>query len=168
MSAIKTFPKSALRIDELQWFDVLNSTPEESGVYLTRNQRDQFWFKYFDAQCGTWILSWSELKNHAPRADTRIDHPRQASQVIAWANAAGEPQQVQAISTVESTQVSTVGLRPLIDHASAVRHVGTKRKAANQPDKMSRINFNTQQGPAFDRMRDGITISKEHGHWECY
>lgn len=60
-------------------------SPAQSGVYLTRNDRNQDWFRYFDARLGHWYMSWAEMQTQVARGSSRISDADMASEVVAWA-----------------------------------------------------------------------------------
>lgn len=70
---------------DVHWNEQLMESPAKSGVYQTRNDRNQTWFKYFDANYGLWYMSCAELKENAARNTARISAPDIARQVVAWA-----------------------------------------------------------------------------------
>jgi glyoxylase-like metal-dependent hydrolase (beta-lactamase superfamily II) len=76
---------SVLGIYQLRWTPTPGHSPQQSGVYLTRNERDEDWFRYFDARLGDWYRSWAEMKARALRGSTRIDPAETAREVVAWA-----------------------------------------------------------------------------------
>lgn len=83
---MRPFSKLALAQSAgIRWNEAAAIQPEQSGVYLTRNERDQHWFKFFDAHYGLWYMSWAELKDNAPRAVARVCGPDIATEVVAWA-----------------------------------------------------------------------------------
>jgi len=83
------FSASVRNIYQFRWSPNPDTGPERSGVYLTRNSRDQEWFRYFDARLGDWYASWAEMKTRVARdASTRIHHTELASEVVAWAHRA--------------------------------------------------------------------------------
>lgn len=61
-------------------------SPEQSGIYLTRNQRGQEWFRYFDARLGDWYMSWTEMRDRGEHGSARIHRTALNSEVAAWAH----------------------------------------------------------------------------------
>lgn len=59
--------------------------PEQSGVYITRDEKNQTWFKYFETNCGEWYMSWAELKANAPRQAAKLCPSDVPMHVVAWA-----------------------------------------------------------------------------------
>ncbi len=82
---------SPTRSAGIRWNEAAGIQPAQSGVYLTRNDRDKHWFKFFDANYGLWYMSWAELKDNAPRSVARVSSPEVATQVVSWARCS--PQQ---------------------------------------------------------------------------
>lgn len=83
MSSLST---SVLGIYKLLWNPNPAQSPETSGVYLTRNDRDQEWFRYFDARLGDWYMSWAEMQTRASQHSARIGDAELANEVVAWAH----------------------------------------------------------------------------------
>ncbi|TXT38634.1 MAG: hypothetical protein FD135_2737 [Comamonadaceae bacterium] len=77
---------SYLGIYRVQWNTAPDANPSKSGVYLTQNDRNECWFKYFDAYWGQWYMSHAELRNHSPVQTTRIPASDLLSHVVAWAH----------------------------------------------------------------------------------
>lgn len=69
----------------IRWNEQPNDSPAKSGVYQTRNDRNETWFKYFDANYSLWYMSWAELKNNMTRDTARISHSDLPRHVVAWA-----------------------------------------------------------------------------------
>lgn len=77
---------SVLSIYRFLWNPHPEQNPPQSGVYLTRNDRNQEWFRYFDARLGDWYRSWAEMQSRASQqGSTRIGDAELASEVVAWA-----------------------------------------------------------------------------------
>jgi hypothetical protein len=85
MFAMTTLSQSVLGIYKFFWNQDPKTNPEKSGVYLTRNDRDQTWFRYFDANYGHWYKSWAELQTNAAHQTPRISGAELDSEVVAWA-----------------------------------------------------------------------------------
>lgn len=77
---------SALDIYRLQWSPTPEHGPNQSGVYLTRNERNEDWFRYFDAQLGDWHRSWAEMHKRTLRGSTRINSAEAQREIVAWAH----------------------------------------------------------------------------------
>jgi len=77
---------SIQRIYRFLWNPTPGHNPERSGVYLTRNDRDQQWFRYFDARLGDWYASWAEMQSRPPQPTSRLSDAELASEVVAWAH----------------------------------------------------------------------------------
>lgn len=75
----------------IQWKEGLENTPAKSGVYLTRNDRNQCWFKYYEATYGEWYMSWAELKESGDHQPARVSYAAIAKHVLAWAKAPRKP-----------------------------------------------------------------------------
>lgn len=86
MSTKTNLSHSVLRICRVQWNTAPEGSPAESGVYLTRNHRNQTRFKYFDAYWGQWYMSWAELKSNKHRESARVSEVDLLSHVVAWAH----------------------------------------------------------------------------------
>jgi hypothetical protein len=78
--------ESVLGIYQLQWTSTPATDPLQSGVYLTRNERDESWFRYFDARLGDWYRSWAEMKGRTLRGSTRIAPAETRREIVAWAH----------------------------------------------------------------------------------
>lgn len=78
--------QSFLGIYQVQWNTAPGGSPSKSGVYLTKNDRNQSWFKYFDAHWGHWYMSHAELRSSSPEQDARINVSDLSSHVVAWAH----------------------------------------------------------------------------------
>lgn len=76
---------SVLGIYQLQWTSTPGHEPQQSGVYLTRNEHNEDWFRYFDAQLGDWYRSWAEMKTRALNGSARIPSNETEHEVVAWA-----------------------------------------------------------------------------------
>jgi len=83
---MSTLSESVLGIYQFQWNPNPGHNPPQSGVYLTRNQRDQLWLRYFDARLGDWYASWVETKTRTAQATARLSHAEHSSEVMAWAH----------------------------------------------------------------------------------
>lgn len=83
---MSSLPTSVQRIYRLLWNANPEHHPQRSGVYLTRNDRGQEWFRYFDARLGDWYMSWAETRSRGHDSGARIGHPALASEVTAWAH----------------------------------------------------------------------------------
>jgi hypothetical protein len=70
----------------LYWNESQQEWPSESGAYQTRDDRNQVWIKYFDANHGLWYMSWAELKANVGRQTARISGPDLSRHVSAWAH----------------------------------------------------------------------------------
>jgi len=77
---------SIQRIYQFLWNPTPGDSPERSGIYLTRNDRQQEWFRYFDARLGEWHMSWAELQTRSPQTTSRLSDTEQAAEVVAWAH----------------------------------------------------------------------------------
>lgn len=77
---------SIQRIYQFLWHPTPGDSPERSGIYLTRNDRQQEWFRYFDARLGEWHMSWAELQTRSPQTTSRLSDAEQAAEVVAWAH----------------------------------------------------------------------------------
>jgi hypothetical protein len=77
---------SYLGIYQVQWNTAPGGSPSKSGVYLTKNDRNQSWFKYFDAHWGQWYMSHAESRNSTPVKTSRITTSDLVSHVVAWAH----------------------------------------------------------------------------------
>ena len=86
MSTMTKLSQSVLGISKVQWYAAPEGSPANSGVYLTRDDRNQTWFKYFDAYWGQWYMSWAELKSNASRETARVSEADLLSHVVAWAH----------------------------------------------------------------------------------
>ena len=69
----------------IRWNDTAVQSPAKSGLYQTRNERNQTWFKYFDANYGLWYMSWAELQENTTQDGTRISGSEIARHVVSWA-----------------------------------------------------------------------------------
>lgn len=76
---------SVQRIYQFLWNANPAHHPQRSGVYLTRNEHGQEWFRYFDARLGHWYMSWAETRSRGHDASARLSHAALASEVAAWA-----------------------------------------------------------------------------------
>ena len=76
---------SIIDFSAVRWHQLDVRKPEKSGIYLTRNDRDQAWFKYYEARYEHWTMSWSEMKANMPRQNATVAGAEIASQVAAWA-----------------------------------------------------------------------------------
>ena len=77
---------SIQRIYQFLWNPTPGDSPERSGIYLTRNDHSQEWFRYFDARLGEWHMSWAELQTRSPQPTSRLSDAEQAAEVVAWAH----------------------------------------------------------------------------------
>lgn len=78
------------------WNELPYEDPTTSGVYQTRNDRNQVWFKYFDAMYSIWYMSWAEMKNNPTRDTAKLRIPDIAVHVLAWARASKHDAKTQA------------------------------------------------------------------------
>ncbi len=77
---------SVLGIYQVQWNTAPGGSPSKSGVYLTKNDKNQSWFKYFDAYWGQWYMSHAELRSSTPQQAARMTASDLLSHVVAWAH----------------------------------------------------------------------------------
>jgi|GEM_PF-2815197 len=82
------------------WNEQPNQGPTKSGVYQTRSDRNQIWFKYFDANYSLWYMSWAELKENPARDTARLSGPEVARHVVAWAHCSKHDAKLQAIERI--------------------------------------------------------------------
>ncbi len=95
-------PRSAPANDAgIHWNEQPQDSPMTSGVYQTRNDRNQTWFKYFDANYALWYMSWAELKENAARNTARIGDSDVARQVVAWAHCSQSGVTAHAIERIK-------------------------------------------------------------------
>jgi hypothetical protein len=83
---MSSLPSSVQRIYQLLWNPNPTRNPQNSGIYLTRNDRGQEWFRYFDARLGDWYMSWAETQGRGMGGAACIQHADLASEVTAWAH----------------------------------------------------------------------------------
>ncbi len=76
---------SILSIYKFLWNPNTGQNPEQSGIYLTRNDRGQEWLRYFDARLGDWYMSWAEMQTRVAQGSHRISDAEMANEVVAWA-----------------------------------------------------------------------------------
>lgn len=69
----------------LHWNETQVERPAKSGAYQTRDDQNQVWIKYFDANYGLWYMSWAELKANMDRETARISGTEISRHVVAWA-----------------------------------------------------------------------------------
>ncbi len=86
MTSPSPLNQSYLGIYQVQWNTAPGDKPLKSGVYLTKNDKDQSWFKYFDAYWGQWHMSHAELRSSSPAQTTRNSASDLLSHVVAWAH----------------------------------------------------------------------------------
>ena len=86
ISTMSQLSQSVLGIYNVQWNAAPQGSPANSGVYLTRDDRNQTWFKYFDAYWGQWYMSCAELKSNTARNTARVSQSDLLSHVVAWAH----------------------------------------------------------------------------------
>ncbi len=80
----------------MHWNETPVQSPASSGVYQTRNDKNQIWSKYFDANYGLWYMSWAELKENAVSHSARISASDMARHVVAWAHCSKHRGSLQA------------------------------------------------------------------------
>ena len=85
-SQASSLSDSYLGIYQVQWNTAPAANPPKSGVYLTKNDRNESWFKYFDAHWGQWYMSHAELSNSSPVQPALISASDLLSHVVAWAH----------------------------------------------------------------------------------
>ena len=78
-------PRALLNSPNVQWHTSADAHPSASGVYLTRNNRDQIWFKYFDAYSDEWCMSWGEMKENSACQTAKIHSVDLPLYVTSWA-----------------------------------------------------------------------------------
>jgi hypothetical protein len=69
----------------LHWNETRVERPEKSGAYQTRDDNNQVWIKYFDANYGLWYMSWAEMKANIECHTARISGAELSRHVVAWA-----------------------------------------------------------------------------------
>lgn len=77
---------SIIDFSAVRWNRSDQQKPQESGIYLTRNDKDQAWFKYYESNFEQWTMSWSEFQANMPRQQATVADAELASQVAAWAH----------------------------------------------------------------------------------
>lgn len=82
----------------LHWNENPDEQPAESGSYQTRDDQNQIWIKYFDANYGLWYMSWVELEAKSDCRNARVSGPERTRHVAAWAQRGEDGSYAYALS----------------------------------------------------------------------